>query len=95
MTTPNQTFAGDGSRELDGIHVRYGDLDLSNQRDLQVLYARINRAAQALCGSAAHRGGRVSLIDHCIDQTVGDAVTQINKLQLTALYRERTRHLGG
>jgi UrcA family protein len=79
-----------------GIRVRYADLDLSKPQDVSILYERVSRAARDNCGTdAAAWGGRTSLLEECVGQTIEDAVNRINKPLLTALHRERMNRMRG
>jgi UrcA family protein len=67
--------------------IHFEDLDLSKSRDVGVLYGHISRAARDVCGPSASYFGRLSLMNKCVERTVEDAVSRINRPQLTALHQ--------
>lgn len=75
------------------ITVHYGELDLSKAQGLEVLYKRIKRAARFVCGSD-HSPLTMSRARHateCYQDTLEDAVRQVNRPRLTALHRAKTK----
>jgi UrcA family protein len=73
------------------IKVAYAGLDVSQPAGAQLLYRRLQQAAQGVCG-------RLDPIDvgaylrwqHCYDAALQRAVLQVNAPQLLALYRSDT-----
>lgn len=75
------------------IRVSFAELDINKPRGLQVLYSRIQRAAEIVCGVDQTRRdlARGRLATACYKTAVDDAVRQINRPTLTALHRAKTR----
>jgi UrcA family protein len=93
FTTAGCTLASDrhspAGREESGIVVRFGDLNLSKQHDLDTLYQRIRRTARLICGSDGSAWFRPSGYYRCLESTIDDAVVRVNNPQLTSLHRAR------
>lgn len=67
--------------------VNYADLDLSQQKDAGILYARLRFAAKALCGEADVRDLRMRrAVGVCYRETLSDAVARVNHSALSALH---------
>ena len=77
--------------------VSFAELDITKPRGLEVLYRRIEHAAEVVCGvdpSPRHLAStRNSLA--CYKTAIDDAVRQINRPTLTALHRAKTRSTFG
>jgi UrcA family protein len=72
--------------------VRYADLDLANPQDASELYARLERAAQAVCRT--HAGSELSrkrMSLQCEAQALSDAVNAIDHSALKALHNSDSR----
>jgi len=87
------SHASDSSRETQ-VAVQYGDLDLSNPRQVVELYSRIMAAANKACTSYAVDGR--SLVVHmllrtCVNNAVAAAVTKIGEPKLVAVYNSKHR----
>jgi len=87
-----------------GVHVRqgptankivvdYSDLDLTNQSGLNVLYARLQYAAERACGSVPESRSLQAraTFDKCYDQALNNAVVGVNDATLTAMHNRATR----
>jgi UrcA family protein len=71
-------------------------LDLSDPADAQVLYARLDKAAQAVCDSGSSRLNIRAMDRQCAEKALADAVSRAGQPQLTALYAKATgRTLSG
>lgn len=79
------------------IRVSYAELDINKPRGLQVLYSRIQNAAEIVCGvdRSPHELARGRQATACYKTAVEDAVRQINRPTLTALHRAKTRDAMG
>ena len=70
--------------------VEFSDLDLSQERDINQLYARLQRASSQVCQK--HNGREQyqrRLFKECYVETLERAVTSINAVQLTKLHAAR------
>jgi UrcA family protein len=70
--------------------IEYGDLNLSNERDVNRLYARLQRASNRVCqrnNGREHYQRR--LFKECYVETLARAVSGINAVQLTKLHAAR------
>jgi UrcA family protein len=71
--------------------VHYGDLNLESQEGVAQLYSRLNHAARSVCinpGSSfglAQKGAE----RQCVRDAIANAVSKVNKPQLTAYYRAK------
>lgn len=71
--------------------IQYGDLNLDNPRGAEMLYARIRRAAESVCGQFER--DRLNLHEKreaCIDQAISGAVTKVNAPVLSAVHGAKT-----
>jgi UrcA family protein len=66
--------------------VRFGDLDLTKPEGAQVLYRRIQAAAQQVCAQPTSRMLETVRVEQfCTRNAIDNAVRQVNSEQLTAL----------
>jgi UrcA family protein len=80
-----------GDEEVMSVKVRFGDLDLTTTRGTRMLYLRLTNAARTVCDDrfdvldleAAHD------IRKCEQTATENAVAQIDRPRLTALYNKR------
>jgi UrcA family protein len=84
-------FAG----EARSIPVQRADLNLQSEAGAEVMLARLERAAERVCGVA---NGRIDLATHnlgraCVEETIANAVDSLDAPLVTALYEDRL--LGG
>jgi UrcA family protein len=68
--------------------VNFDDLNISAPQGAAVLLGRIKGAAVSVCGSSPDLRdvGAAQRYNHCLDSTMGQAVTRIGQPQLTAMY---------
>ena len=68
------------------VKVRISDLDLNKKADVVRLYHRIRNAAISACGADELTGTRLlsSGQQHCVDEAIAAAVSQLHNDQLTA-----------
>jgi len=72
--------------------VRFHDLDLRRDSDVRALYARLENAAESVCGYADARDlERVRMKERCVEETLSSAVAQVDHSAMTALHRENGR----
>jgi UrcA family protein len=77
------------------VLVQYADLDLSDPKGVEVLYGRIEKAAQRLCyGSGFRRLDERVREQQCVSRTMSDTVAKIQNERLAALYKQRTSSAG-
>jgi UrcA family protein len=75
------------------IEVRYAGLDLSQPVGAQLLYRRLQQAAQGVCGQLDPIDvGAYLRWQHCYDAALQRAVLQVNAPQLLAVYRSDAGH---
>lgn len=73
------------------VTVSYRDLDLSTPSGASILYARILKAAQLVCGYPDSADlGHNRLVAACNNKATAAAVTEVNRPLLTALHNERS-----
>jgi UrcA family protein len=72
------------------VTVRFADLNLSSPEGNRVLYARLRKAAQTVCGTrySVWDHGRVRAWNECFRATVDYAVAQINTPMLISLHKQ-------
>jgi UrcA family protein len=64
--------------------VRFQDLNLNTDAGVQVLYKRIRRAANQVCGDVSGRDLAVAQAhEACVERAVADAVATVNNQMLT------------
>jgi UrcA family protein len=74
------------------IKVKFRDLDLSKPEGVATLYQRIERSARLVCtdSSSPWDAGRVATMQRCYEAAIQDAVSAINRPQLTAFHQSKT-----
>jgi len=71
--------------------VSFKDLNLNSPEGAAVLYGRIKRAANEVCGHWDNFDlSQLHAVQTCIDGAVSRAVAQVNSPMLTSLYDEKT-----
>jgi UrcA family protein len=77
------------------VTVQYADLDLNNPKSVEVLYGRIEKAAQRLCTDSGWRRVDERVREQqCIARTISDTVAKIPNDRLAALYKQRNTNAG-
>jgi UrcA family protein len=97
LAISTQLAAAPGKPAWDEPHtvVRFGDLDLTQEKDVAKLYSRIRRAARFVCGDHASYVGRFGDWLRCYNETIEDTVQQINRPTLTAFHHSKARPSSG
>lgn len=74
----------------------YSDLDLNSMSGVRRVYARIRKAAEAVCGDQQVTGSRITQPDWraCYDRAVADAVAQLDEPALSAYHQRRVGAAG-
>jgi UrcA family protein len=75
--------------------VTYQDLNLNSNEGIQVLYKRIQGAANKVCGEVDARnlhGMRIKRA--CLNRAISQAVAAVNSPMLTTVYLEKAAHPG-
>jgi UrcA family protein len=73
------------------VVVQYDELDLSSKQGAQTLYARLRNAARQVCASYESRDpSRRAIWDACYNQSLSNAVMQVNREAVTALHQRQT-----
>ena len=79
--------------KIPSLVVHYQDLDLSQPRDAQRLYQRIEGAAHEVCKIPQIRNLAMrSAQDACIRQAVTRAVEQVDSMQVTEIHQAAIQH---
>ena len=82
------SYSGDSSAQET---VRYGDLNLSDAKGVQVLYWRLLSASKTLCQMPDQRDlARAAIAARCVERTMVQAITAVDNPQLRALYFAKT-----
>lgn len=81
--------------EPPSVTIRYGDLDLSQPKDVQVLYRRLQRAAASVCGwtSAVDLSAYLHW-QRCYSDALQRAVSEVRSPELLVLYQGDSSGLG-
>ena len=76
-----------------GIKVSFDDLDFNNSAAVADLYRRIQLSARFACtdSSSPWDATRQKNLERCYNATLEDAVTKVNRPQLTALHRGESK----
>ncbi len=73
--------------EAPQVHVRYADLNLATGAGATVLYQRIRRAANDVCGGLDSRDLTAKAAARaCVDNAIKQAVAEVNSVRLTKVY---------
>jgi len=87
--------AADRSAAEPHVLVQYADLDLRNPNAVEVLYGRIEKAAQRLCSDSGFRRLDERVREQqCVSRTMSDTVIKIQNDRLAALYKQRASNAG-
>jgi len=77
-TLAQMTHAADLRFDVPTQAVKYHDLNLNTQTGVQVLYKRIERAANQVCGNVGTRDLALAQAhEACVDQAVANAVAAV------------------
>jgi UrcA family protein len=75
--------------------VTYKDLNLNSSEGTQVLYKRIQRAANKVCGEFDPRDLQAKNVKKtCVDQAISQAVAAVDSPMLTRVYLAKTAKPG-
>ena len=76
--------------------IHFGDLNLTNPQDAQVLLERIEQAAKTACGGhptfSSYTGHLDATFDECRGTAIRKAVEQVSSPTLTRVYSEARKH---
>jgi UrcA family protein len=102
LTTALATFATAGalaeapspaSEPAPTVNVRYAGLDLSTAAGAALLYQRLKGAARQVCAGFESRQLALQVEWRgCYETALGNAVRQVNRPELSALYRTEHRN---
>ena len=71
--------------------IHYSDLDLGTPAGASLLYNRIRRAAERVCGEVDSRElARAAAAKACVDRAIAASVRSVNNPRLTSVYDART-----
>lgn len=73
--------------------VNYTNLDLSKESDVRLLYARLQRASELVCGDYQDLRSLASrrAYDTCYQESLSRAVNQVNHSAVTAMFAADSR----
>jgi UrcA family protein len=93
--TSATTYAGEPAK-APALHVKVGDLDLTQHAGVETMYKRLQYAAQQVCGPSNIIGSRLtdSAWQSCVNVAVDSAVRQVNRPALTAYHRSHIAQNG-
>jgi UrcA family protein len=78
--------------EPDSVTVSYRDLQLSRPSDARVLYMRLQRAAEGICGATPRfELERYAAFQRCVQITLKDAVARVNSPELERAVAESNK----
>ena len=87
--------AGSHAATPPSIKVAYAGLDVSQPVGAQLLYRRLQQAAQRVCGRLDPIDvGAYQRWERCYDDALHSAVLQVNAPELLAVYRSEANHGG-
>jgi UrcA family protein len=76
-----------GSRDVNAVTVRYGDLNLDSQAGVASLHKRIRNAAESVCGHLETRIlGLHAAYDTCVDEAVAKGVANVGNANLSRFH---------
>lgn len=77
-------LAAAGSRDVNAVVVKYGDLNLNSRAGIASLHKRIRNAAESVCSSLETRVlGLRDAYDACVDEAVTNGVSAVGNANLT------------
>src|ERR1044071_5030504 len=84
----------DPNTAVESVRVMYPDLDLNTSRGTKNLYRRLKSAAQDVCGSLYDIEflAEMRKVERCQQTAMENAVMEVNKPKLTALYDKHFPH---
>jgi len=78
------------------ITVRYADLNLTEPVAVEVLYRRVQMAAQEVCNHGQSRElARQVAADKCVHNAMNNAIQKLDVPELNALYRVKSNRKDG
>ncbi|MFO1465280.1 MAG: UrcA family protein [Steroidobacteraceae bacterium] len=94
-TLSSQASPADAAQARPRVAVRYVTEELTTERGVKVLYARLKNAALEVCPGADDRDvGRAAPARACYDAALADAVAQVRLPRLTAMHDRESSHAG-
>lgn len=89
-------MSADAAQSTVSQSIRIADLNSSKSTDVAVLYSRIRRAADAVCGPSMITGSRIPTGAQraCVTETTEQTVRKINQSPLTTYHAEQTHRAG-
>jgi UrcA family protein len=78
------SLATAGSRDVNAVTVKYGDLNLNSQAGIASLHKRIRNAAESVCNQLETRIlGLRGAYDACVSEAVASGVASVGNANLT------------
>ena len=90
----NHAGAAEPNQVATSAVVRYGDLDLSQQKDARTLYERLQRAARLVCQDGNYPNSDLKRLEEfhdCVQQAMANAVTDVGSAKVTAIRQAAMR----
>lgn len=88
------SLASAGSRDINEVVVKYGDLNLNSQAGVASLHKRIRNAAESVCNSLETRIlGLRGAYEDCIQQAVNSGVAAVGNANLSALHAVKGKNV--
>jgi UrcA family protein len=88
------SLASAGSRYINEVVVKYGDLNLNSQAGVASLHKRIRNAAESVCNSLETRIlGLRGAYEDCIEQAVNSGVAAVGNANLSALHAVKGKNV--
>ena len=86
--------ANASQRNVDGVVVRFGDLDLNSQTGVAKLHKRIRNAAQSVCSPLETRVlGLRDGYDKCVDEAVRNGVAAVANANLSNFHANKGKRV--
>lgn len=90
VLAPALTHAATKAPAASAVTVRYADLDLGSEAGSAALYARLQSAARAVCGTSDIRDlGQFAAVQACQKVAIAHAVHEVHSTQLAAVFAKR------
>jgi len=91
IATAAMPASADVPNATQSLTVSYGDLDVTHEAGIKVLYGRIQSAAHNVCQPLSTLPGlKKTAFDKCVSDAASNAVRTIGQPALTSLYEQKT-----
>lgn len=94
LTLAGAATATASQRNVDGVVVRYGDLDLNSQTGVARLHKRIRNAAESVCSPLETRIlGLRDGYDNCVTEAVRNGVAAVANANLSNFHANKGKRV--